>query len=157
MTRIAIAAVGVCALALVQAPAALAVIQIDHGISGVRISNTRAQVRASLGAPAKQKTGSNDFGRYVQYTYKEGIVVTFQGEDRVSSISTSGLGDRTAKGVGVGSTEAEVKSGVPGVKCETIAASRSCHTGKFTAGKKITDFSIVNGVVSGVTVGIVLD
>jgi hypothetical protein len=157
MTRFAIALAGVFALALTQAPAALAVIQVDHGISGVRISNTRAQVRAALGAPAKQKSGSNDFGRYVQYTYKEGIVVTFQGEDRVSSILTTGLGDRTVKGVGVGTAEADVKSGVPGVKCETIAGSRSCHTGTFRAGKKITDFAIVNGVVASVTVGIVLD
>ena len=117
--------------------------EFSRAASGVRISNTRAQVAAALGAPAKKKTGSNDFGRYVQYMYAGGIVVTFQGEDRVSSVVTSGLGDRTSNGIGVGSAEADVKLHIPGVKCETIAGSRSCHTGKFSAGKKVTDFAIL--------------
>jgi hypothetical protein len=158
MTRLAIAVIGACALTLAAAPAADALIQVDHGIAGVRISNTRAEVRAALGKPAKSKTGADDAGNYVQYTYAGGIVVTFQGEDRVSSVSTTGLGDRTAKGVGVGSTEAQVKSGVAGIKCETIAGGRICHTGRLAAGRKVTAFVIGgDGKVSRVDVGQVID
>jgi len=47
MTRFAIALLAACALALTQAPGALALIQLNKGISGVRIGNTKAQVRAS--------------------------------------------------------------------------------------------------------------
>ncbi len=44
-----------------------------------------------------------------------------------------------------------------GVKCETTAGSRSCHTGSFKPGKTVTDFAIADGKVSRVTVGIVVD
>ena len=44
----------------------------------------------------------------------------FQGRTHVTSVTTTGLGDRTSKGVGVGSTEAEVTANVPKVKCETF-------------------------------------
>jgi hypothetical protein len=157
MTRLAMAVLGACALGLAQAPAALAIIQLDRGISGVRIGNTRAQVKAALGTPTKSRAGSNDFGRFVQYSYTTaGIVVVFQGEDRVTSVVTSGLGDRTSNGIGVGSPEAEVKAHIPGVRCETLGSARSCHTGRLLAGRKVTDFRIANGEVESVFVGQVI-
>jgi hypothetical protein len=73
MTRLA-AAAAVCALALAQAPATLAVIQIDRGISGVRIPNTGAQVRAALGNPPNSRAGSSDFGRFVEHGYNTTIL-----------------------------------------------------------------------------------
>jgi hypothetical protein len=157
MTRIAIALLGACALWLGWAGDAHAMIQLDRGIAGARIGNTRAQVKAALGKPVKTRSGSNDFGSFVQYLYSGGITVSFQGEDRVTSIVTTGLGDRTSNGLGVGSKEDDVKLHVPGVKCETIAGSRSCHTGRFAAGRKITDFRIAAGKVTSVFVGQVLD
>jgi len=156
MTRFAIALLGACALALTQAPGALALIQLDKGISGVRIGNTKAQVRASLGTPQKSRAGSNDFGRFVQYMYAGGITVTFQGEDRVSSVVTTGLGDRTSSGIGVGSPEDNVKN-ISGIKCENTGSSRSCHTGRLVSGRKVTDFRISGGKVVSVFVGQVLD
>jgi hypothetical protein len=156
MTRFVIAVLGACALALTQAPGALALIQLDKGISGVRIGNTKAQVRASLGTPQKSRAGQNDFGHFVQYSYAGGITVMFQGEDRVSSVVTTGLGDRTSSGIGVDSPEDAVKN-ISGIKCETIASSRSCHTGRFVSGRKITDFRISGGKVTSVFVGQDLD
>jgi hypothetical protein len=84
-------------------------------------------------------------------------VVVFQGEERVSSVATSGPGDRTSNGVGVGSLEADVKAHVPGVKCESFGTERSCHTGRLVAGRKVTDFRLLNGKVASVFVGQVLD
>jgi hypothetical protein len=135
---------------------ASAMIQIDRGIAGARLGATRATVRAALGKPAKTATGTNDFGPFVRYTYRGGLRVIFQGKRRVSAVFTTGLGDRTASGVGVGSTEAKADA-LPGVKCETIAGSRSCHTGAFTAGRRVTDFVISGGKVTSVSVGFVLD
>ena len=93
----------------------------------------------------------------MRYTFSGGVRVFFQGATNVTSVETTGLGDRTSKGVGVGSSEAAVKARVPGVKCETIVGFRSCHTGAFEAGKRVTDFRIAGGKVDRVVVGIVVD
>jgi hypothetical protein len=132
-------------------------IQVDRGIAGVRINNTKTQVRAALGTPNKVTNGTNEFGNYTVYRYRGGIVVTFQGGSRVSAVTTSGLGDRTSRGVGVRSSQNAVRTKVPGITCETIAGGRTCHTGAFMAGQRVTDFQIVGGKVKRVTVGIVID
>jgi hypothetical protein len=144
--------------ALTAPAGAGAIIQIDQGIGGARIGNTGAQVRAALGRPDHARRGRNAFGRFVTFTYShERMRITFQGGRRVSLVSTSGLGDRVASGVGVGSTEREVSEGVPGVKCEDTAGVRSCHTNEFRAGQRVTDFIIRRGKVARVNVGIVID
>jgi hypothetical protein len=144
------------AMILLAAAPASAMIQVDRGIAGARLGASRATVRAALGKPTAIKTGSNDFGRYVRYTFAGGLRVFFQGQTRVTSVETTGHGDRTPEGVGVGSPEADADA-LPGVKCETIAGSRSCHTSTFEPGKRVTDFRIKGGYVDRVTVGIVVD
>jgi hypothetical protein len=137
--------------------AASAYISIDHGIAGARIGNTGKQVRAALGKPKLRITGRNPFGYFVDYRYVGGLRVLFQGGKKVSSVSTTGLGDRTTKGVGVGSTEATAKKLHPKLKCETLGGVRSCHTGTFAAGTRVTDFQLSKGRVTRVTVGVVID
>jgi hypothetical protein len=132
-------------------------IQVDRGIAGARIGNTRAEVRAALGTPSHVTNGSNDFGAFTQFRYAGGVTVTFQGRRHVTAVSTTGRGDRTARAVGVGSSERAVRRRVAGVTCETIAGSRSCHTGTFDPGKRVTDFIIRHKRVSRVTVGDVID
>ncbi len=149
------AAAAVAALALPAAAPAL--VQVDRGLAGARLGNTIAQVQAALGRPSAVRTGRNEFGRFRQETYGGGISVFYQGGRTVTSVATVGLGDRTASGVGVGSTESAVRSGVRGVRCETIAGFRSCHTGQFLAGRRVTDFSLRRGKVTRVTVGLVID
>src|SRR3954454_6478618 len=126
MRRFPLALAAAAAATLGAAPAADAMVQIDRGIAGARLGNTRAQVRAALGKPSEGVSGSNDFGPFVSFRYRGGLTVNFQGRTKVSSASTTGRGDRTASGVGVGSSEAAVKARVKGVKCETTAGSRSC-------------------------------
>jgi hypothetical protein len=142
---------------LLCAPTAEAMIQVDRGIAGARIGSTRAEVRAALGTPAKTASGTNDFGPWVEYSFAGEVRVIFQGKTNVTSVATTGFGDRTSKGVGVGSSEASVKAKVPGVKCENLGMVRSCHTGDFLPGKRITDFRMDGGKVSSVSVGLVID
>jgi hypothetical protein len=144
-------------VALAYPAGAGAMIQIDRGIAGVRLNNTQAEVRAALGKPRRVRNGKNDFGAFTRFDYRGGITVLFQGRKNVTSVTTSGLGDRTANGVGVGSTEQEVDSKLPAVQCETFGNTRSCHTGDFTPGKRVTDFLIRNGKVFRITVGFVID
>jgi hypothetical protein len=157
MSRTSLAALAAILSALAVPAGASAMVQLDRGIAGARLGNTRAEVRAALGKPARVIEGSNDFGPFVSLRYRGGLTVNLQGTKRVSSVSTTGRGDRTAAGVGVGSSEAAVKAKVKGVKCETIAGSRSCHTHEFTAGQRLTDFLIRGGKVKRITVGRVLD
>jgi hypothetical protein len=142
---------------LVVVPSAQAMIQLDRGIAGARLGASPAQVRAALGKPTKTARGRNDFGPWLRYVFAGGIGVFFQGRKEVTSVQTTGFGDRTAKGVGVGSTQDDVVSGVPHVECETVESSLTCHTRDLLPGQRVTDFRIENGKVVRVTVAIVFD
>ena len=158
MTRRLAAALLAGSIAALALPAsAFALIQVDRGIAGARLDNTRAEVRAALGAPSSVQRGSNIFGPTLLYRYRGGIRVFFQGRRRVTGVSTSGRGDRTRRGVGVGSSERAVRERVPGVRCETIVGTRSCHTNDFLAGQRVTDFLIRGGKVHRVFIGFVID
>jgi hypothetical protein len=152
-----LAPIWITAAVLIFAPPAHALIQVDAGIAGARLGATRDQVRAALGKPIKIKSAKNDFGNYVEYRFSGGIKVSFQGKEAVTAVETTGKGDYTTGGVGVGVTEDLVKAKVKGVKCEGVGSTRSCHTGAFEPGKTVTDFRIENGKVTSVSVGIVID
>jgi hypothetical protein len=144
--------------ALLLAPAeAGAVIQLDRGIAGARIGNTKAQVRTALGQPARVRNGTNDFGPFTVFSYNGGIRVTFQSGNTVTAVSTKGLGDRTARGIGVRSRRAAVEQRVPGVDCDTFMGTTICQRGEGLPGQRVTAFFIRNGSVVRVTVGIVID
>jgi hypothetical protein len=137
---------------------AQALIRPQKGMAGVRLDMTQAQMRAVLGNPTSVKQGFNDFGSYTQFLYPHRITVTFQGNQHVTGISTKGRSERTARGVGVGSTENDVVSKVTHARCDTIAGVRTCHVGNFRPGSRVTVFLMSkHGHVSTVTVGFVVD
>jgi hypothetical protein len=157
MKRLAPLAALVLAMVLLAAPSASALIQVDRGIAGARLGNTKAQVRTALGQPRRVVNGNNVFGRFTVFRYAGGIRVTFQSGNRVTAVTTTGLGDRTARGVGVGSTGRAVRRRVPGVICEAVPELRICQTGTGEPGERTTAFFIRNGRVFRVTVGFVID
>jgi hypothetical protein len=144
------------ASSLLLAPSAGAVIQIDRGIAGARIDNTKAEVRAALGKPRRVIKREGEFGPTTEYRYRGGLRVLFLG-NRVTLASTTGLGDRTNRGVGVGSTEQRVKNRVPGVTCETLAGLRLCSRGAEQPGERGTFFFLRQGRVTRVDVAVVID
>ena len=117
---------------------------------------SQEKVRSVLGKPTSVKRGSNDFGNYTIFKYG-GLRVSFQGNGGVTSISTTRAGERTVRGIGVGSTEAQVKAKVRGVKCRTDGGFRYCYVGRFGAGQRVTNFWIKKGRVARVDVGVVID
>ena len=154
---------GACSLAVISVVAVIfpasasAVIQVDRGIAGARLGNTQAEVRAALGKPRKVVNRRNEFGPFTKFRYSGGIDVTFQGRRRVTSVSTTGLGDRTSRGVGVGSPRRVVENRIRGVACETSGRLTLCHTGDFLPGERTTNFLLRKRRVTRVIVGIVID
>lgn len=142
--------------ALVVAPAAGATIVPQRSIAGIRLHMTKTQVRAKLGTPKRLQNGRNDFGRYTTFVYPR-VTVTFQSGAKVTGLRTRSPRERTASGVGVGSTEAKVKAGVPAAVCKTESGVRQCVVGMFKPGRTVTSFLFKHGRVSDVVVGIVID
>ena len=141
---------------LLLAPAAEAVIQLDRAISGARLGNTKDEVRAALGKPRKVFKRDGEFGPTTEFRYRGGLRVIFL-SGRVTLAGTTGLGDRTNRGVGVGSTEQAVKNKVPGVTCETFEGTRICSRGAEQVGARGTFFFVEQGKVTRVDVAILID
>lgn len=134
-----------------------AYVHMDQGIAGARLGNSQPQVKAALGEPKLVKTGTNDFGDFSTYYYEGGLRVHFQGNQDVTGVFTTGRGDRTTKGIGVGNTEKALRQKHPSLKCETVSGRRSCHTNDFTPGQRVTDFEISKGKIFRITVAFVID
>ena len=143
-------------VALALASASVAAIVPQKGIAGVTVGMTPGKVKSVLGRPSSVKRGSNDFGKYTIYKYV-GLVVEFQGNSKVTSVTTTRRSERTKSGAGVGSTEAQLKAGVKGLKCMSGGGFRHCYLGKFSPGRRVTDFFLKHGKVSRVVVGVVID
>jgi hypothetical protein len=139
----------------VAAPAAASIV-VQHGIAGLELQMTKAQVRSKLGSPAKVRTGKNEFGRYTEFVYPR-VTVLFQSGSRATAFRTFSRAERTPRGVGVGSSEAQVMAKVAGVKCRTEFGSRHCYVGKFLPGRVITDFQVRKSRVTSIVVGFVVD
>lgn len=155
MARLAVVAVALTA-ALAVTPAAPARIVVQKSIAGVPLRMTRANVIAKLGQPPKIRSGTNIFGRWTEFLYPR-VRVTFQSGPLVTALRTTSGRERTARGIGVGSTEAQVRARVAGVRCRTDGGFRHCWVGRFLPGRLVTDFHVRRGRVSAVVIGYVLD
>jgi hypothetical protein len=153
--RVAIV-VAVACCALVAASSAQARIVVQHGVAGARLHMTKTQVRARLGAPVRVRTGRNDFGRYTEFVYRN-VTVSFQSGARATAFRVSTRAERTAGGIGVGSTEAALRTGIAHLTCRTESGLRHCFIGRFLPGRVVTDFRIRGGRVRSITIGYVLD
>jgi hypothetical protein len=138
-------------IALVLAGAALALptasaatIRPQHGMSGVVLGMTKAQVQARLGRPIGQGGGRLYFAR---------VWVGFRG-GRATEISTTRSTERTASGIGVDSTEAAVRRAFPRAVCAPWSVYRRCRFGSGRPGTRATDFTIGRGHVLQVTVSL---
>ena len=130
-------------------------------IRGVSLGMTPAQTEAVLGRPdARHKGRQPGIGATLTLTF--GLVtVRFDGvkpSSEAVTITTTSRKERTARGVGVGSSEAIVRQRVPGVKCLEEYGYRHCVVGVQKAGQVVTDFSIGgSGRVTRISLARMLD
>ena len=146
----------VAVLALLIPATATATIVVQRSIMGVELGMTQAQVRGKLGRPAKVIQSKNDFGPYVEFRYAQ-TTVDFQGNESVTAIQTTSKTERGPHGVGIGSTKAQVRAAVPGLKCEGTPAAGQCYVGKYLPGGRVTAFYFSGGKVDEVVLGYVID
>jgi hypothetical protein len=142
--------------AMAVCSAASAAIVPQHSIAGVTLGMTEAKVKAKLGAPTHIRAGTNDFGNWRQLVYKH-VTVTFQSGKKATALTTRSVKERTAKGVGVGSTRAALRKRVRGLTCKKELGLDHCWAGRWQAGRVVTDFRLAKGRVTQVTIAYVLD
>jgi hypothetical protein len=111
-------------------------------VSGLSLGMTKAQVQGKLGRPIG--TGG---GRYFYARVWVGFRL-----GRVVEITTTRSSERTASGVGVDSTEADVRRSYPSVVCGPSGGFRRCRLGSGKPGTRATDFLLGRGRVLQVTI-----
>ena len=144
------------AAALALAAQAGANIVVQHGIAGVNLQMTKAQVRAALGRPRRVRTGTNDFGTFRELVYRR-VTVTFQSGTRVTAVRTTSPLEKTA--AAWESARRRPRSRRASTTCSAVnePGFKHCFVGKFLPGRTVTDFRLRNGRVSSVTIGFVID
>lgn len=149
-------------IAAVCAVPAQARIVVGKGIGPARIGMSESQVRSELGRPDARAVKRDEIqGKIVRVRYgKLRATLGPAGPGaRVQLVSTTSAAQRTAQGVGVGSSIGRVRRSVRGVRCQSAGSGRqTCFVGRFRPGAIITDFRIGRaGRVTEVTVARVID
>jgi hypothetical protein len=118
---------------LILAATATATIKPARGMSRVELGMTAAQVQAKLGRPV---------GKGGWKWYYPRVTVTFRNR-RVVELMTKRSTERFANGLGVDSSEAEVRRAFPRVQCAPILPfHRRCRLGTGAPKSRVTDFIV---------------
>lgn len=127
------AAAALCLAFLVLAGGASATIKPGRGMSRVELGMTARQVQARLGRPVAK-------GGWKWYYAR--VTVTFRNR-RVVELMTTRSTERFANGLGIDSSEAEVRSTFPRVQCGAMPPFyRRCRLGTGAPRSRVTDFII---------------
>jgi hypothetical protein len=135
-------------IVLVGAAAASARITVNRGVAAIGLGMTAAEVRARLGKPSLDAVS----GATRNYVYRRRALVVALVRSRVVIVSTRSPRERTAGGIGVGSTDADVRRRVRGARCAATADVQFCRVGSIRPGRRSTTFQIQQGRVVTVTV-----
>jgi hypothetical protein len=121
--------------ALILAAAATATIKPARGMSGVALGMTPTQVAAKLGRPV---------GKSRTRWYYPRVWVGFRGR-RVVEVTTTRSAERLANGLGVDSSESELRAAFPQAQCAQAGTFRRCRLGTSARGARVTDFLLGRG------------
>jgi hypothetical protein len=131
----------------------------QQSLAGVHLLMSRAGVEHVLGAPKSLKSIPDEIqGTVRRMDYGKTKVYLSATEDgTVFSITTTDRRQKTASGVGVGSSERAIKRGVKAVTCAGPQRLRHCTVGRLLAGQRVTSFVLTKDRVRRITLGFVID
>jgi hypothetical protein len=121
----------------------------------VSIGMTQAQVRSVAGKPRATTKVAGCCGRILTFVYPQ-FTVSFLGPKfrKVSWVTSMSRLYRTATGVGVGSTKAQLLAGIKGIRCGVFGLAKTfCIAGKALNDPKQTFFGLGTGRVDWVRLG----
>ncbi len=108
----------VAMLVLSLAPVAQANIVIGQSVAGVKLGDTEAQVTAILGLPTSKESAGPAYPGVVNVRYPTSVGVNFTlTNGRVSGALFFSKKQKTNKGIGMGSSRAQMKRAYPQAKC----------------------------------------
>jgi hypothetical protein len=103
---------------MVAAPAALANIVIGQSIAGVQLGASEAQMTAILGPPMSKESAGPLYPGVVNIYYPTSVGLHFSMTNgRVSGALIFSKKQKTNKGIGMGSSRAQLKRAYPKAKC----------------------------------------
>lgn len=137
-----LAAAALCFTALALAASATATIKPARGMAGVVLGMSPPQVQAKLGRPVVRSGGR---------WYYPTVQVTFRGT-RVAELTTTKKTERLSNGLGIHSTERQLRAALPRIRCAAWTIFRRCRLGSGAPGSRVTDFVLARGRVFQITV-----
>jgi hypothetical protein len=128
-----------------------ATLVINSGMSRVSLGNTMKQVRQKLGRPSEVDRSG---GTTTWFYLGRELSIDFSRQNRVHDLSTLSGSQRTASGVGVGSSETAVMKFVPGVHCSGSSQGPQGTDCIAASGHVFTDFHVTSrrGLVKSVLI-----
>ena len=135
------------------AAGASTLIVVNEGIGGVDIGQTAQQVKKEVGTPTSKQSSSSAAEWY--YDNKPPFAeVSFGNNKRVSFLAPNSARDKTSKGIGEGSSKAQVQAAYPNASCSPQPGpggktDLSCGITKHLPGGKTIETSFVFSTANG--------
>ena len=139
------------ALFVLVVPSSAAKVIPDACVDGVALWNTRAEVLSEKGLPLR-KVRPNNLDIIWRYRDMTIYFAPYEPSDLlVVSVSSTNRTERTARGIGIGSSERAAKRAYPNLSCVTSNGTRLCALPGWVAGR-FTELKITRSRVSEIRI-----